>query len=49
MMLIVVYLGFNSVIQPNVKNTTNFNNSGTKITQLKQILSLKIQITGSEK
>lgn len=49
MMLFVVYLGFNSVIQPNAKNTTNFNNSGTKLTQLKHILSFKIQITGSEK
>lgn len=49
MMLMVVYLGFNSVIQPNVKNTTNFNNSGTKIAQLKHNISFKIQITGSEK
>ncbi len=49
MMLFVVYLGFNSVIQPNVKNTTNFNNSCTKINQLKHNISLKLQITGSEK
>lgn len=49
LMLIAVYLAFNSVIQPNVKNTTNFNNSGTKIAQLKHNISIKIQIAGSEK